>query len=241
MVNTCKNCSYPTDNNYCPQCGQKTSVSRFSMKHLLEDFIHGFFHVDHGIFFTAKELAIRPGTMLRNYLTGQRIKYFNPFTFILIFGGISAMLLKQLHWQSLFVDLGIFTNKNVDKEVWNSSIKHFSLRLLASIPLYTFVSWLFYYQKKLNFSEHLIINTYLRGESSLIMLIIAPLTILVHGSIIILDIKLAFYGIVLIYFGWAYASLFNEKVNFRGFIKGCICAFLASLLELGLLNLFIKK
>ena len=241
MVQTCKNCSYPTDNKFCPQCGQKTAVSRFTMKQLLHDFIHGFFHVDHGILYTARELILRPGRTLRNYLHGHRIGLFNPFTYILLLGGISAVFLKQFHWQGLFVDLGLMTKKAIDTAMWNSSIKHFSLRLLIAIPLYAAISWLFYYRKGYNFSEHLIVNTYLRGQGSLFMLLLAPIVFWIHGPVVVLDIKLGFYAGVLMYIAWAYAGLFNEKITVPALLKGLLCAFLASLLELFLLNLLIKK
>lgn len=242
MTQSCKNCSCPTDNKFCPQCGQKTSTSKFTMGTLFHDFIHGFWHVDHGLLFTAKELILRPGSMLKNYINGQRVKYLNPFTYILLLGGFNAVFLKQFHWQSLFVDLGIFSNKTVDQEVWSSSIKHFSFRLLASIPAYALVSSIFYYRKPYNFSEHLIGNTYLRGQASLFMLILAPLAILfASSSFYVAEIKLVGYGAVLLYVGWAYAGWFDGKPTPLGVFKGFICALVSSLLELSLLSLLIKK
>jgi Protein of unknown function (DUF3667) len=242
MTQTCKNCNYPTDNKFCPQCGQKTSTSKFTMGVLLHDFIHGFYHVDHGLLFTAKELLLRPGTMLKNYMQGQRVKYYNPFTYILLLGGLSAIFLKQFHWRSLFVDLGIFSNRTIDQEIWISSIKHFSFRLLASIPVYALVSWLFYWRKHFNFSEHLIGNTYLRGQGNLLMIIIAPLALMLPPSTMyVAELKLVAYVGVLIYIGWAYAGWFNDKPTPLRVLKGFLCVLVSSLIELFLLSLFIRK
>lgn len=241
MVQTCKNCNSVVDNKFCPVCGQKTSTSRFTMKHLLHDFIHGFFHVDHGIFYTAKKLAQNPGKMLREYLQGHRIRYFNPFTYILLVGGLSAFLLPKVHWRSYFIDVGIIVKKSVDQEIWNSSLKHFSLRLLLGIPLYALVTKLFYYKKKYNFSEHLIANTYIRAELSFFMILIAPFelvwrTVDSHGVI-----KSVLIGLMMLYCAWAYAGLFNERITLATLAKGFVVIFIAIFVEMIILNLIIMK
>jgi len=76
------------------------------MKHLLHDFVHGSFILI-TVFLYGKRLAQNPGKMLKEYLGGHRIRYFNPFTFILLIGGLSAFLLPKVHWHSYFIDLAL--------------------------------------------------------------------------------------------------------------------------------------
>src|SRR3954452_5361360 len=113
-MSTCKNCGFPISNKYCPQCGQSTSTERFTGKHLLHEFMHGFFHIDHGIIYTTKALFLHPGKMLRDYLYGKRKAYFNPFTFILIVSGLLTIFLPKLIQQSLFVEFGLIEQKNIN-------------------------------------------------------------------------------------------------------------------------------
>ena len=241
MTEFCKNCNTPVDNKFCPACGQKTSVSRFTMKHLFHDFVHGFFHVDHGLFYTAKKLAQNPGKMLRDYLRGHRIKYFNPFTFILLVGGLSAFLLPKVHWHSYFIDIGIIVKKSVDQDLWNSSLKHFSIRLLLGIPLYALVTKIFYYRKNYNFSEHLIANTFIRAELSFGMLVIAPFELFWNSVDSFVIIKTALMIGMMLYVAWAYAGLFDERITLISLAKGFIVIFIAIVAEMTILNLVILK
>jgi len=211
------------------------------MKHLLHDFVHGFFHIDHGIFYTAKKLAQNPGKTLRDYLHGHRVRYFNPFTFILLVGGLSAFLLPKVHWHSYFIDIGIIVKKSVDQEVWNSSLKHFSLRLLLGIPLYALITKLFYYKKNYNFSEHLIANTYIRAELSFLMILIAPFELIWRSADSYSVIKSVLIGLMMLYCAWAYAGLFSERVTFATLAKGFIVIFIAIFVEMIILNLIILK
>ena len=182
MVQTCKNCSAVVDNKFCPVCGQKTATSRFTMKHLVHDFIHRVFHVDSGIFYTAKKLAQNPGKMLHDYLHGHRVEYFNPFTFILLVGGLSAFLFPITHWRSYFIDIGVLVPKSISQEIWNSSLKHFSIRLLLGIPMFALITRIFYYRKNYNFSEHLIANTFIRAEICLCFTMLSVLELVWHSD-----------------------------------------------------------
>jgi len=61
MVESYQNCIETITGNFCANCGQNTSVHRYSFKHfIVHDLIHGFWNVDNGIFFTIKELFTRP-------------------------------------------------------------------------------------------------------------------------------------------------------------------------------------
>ena|SRR5450631_742653 len=113
----------------------------------MREFLHGFYHFDHGLLFTARELALRPGRTIRNYLRGKRVTYFNPFTFILVLGGINALLLKKLHWQSFFIELGMLDKNAINQAIWDSSLEHFTIRLLLSIPIYSLITFFFLFQK----------------------------------------------------------------------------------------------
>ena len=177
-MSNCKNCGHPLDNKFCPQCGQSASTERFTAKHLVHEFMHGFFHIDHGIIYTAKALFQNPGKMLRDYLHGKRKDYFNPFTFILLISGLLAIFLPKLLERSLFVEFGWVDPKNIDTNVMKNSIKHISIRIVLGLPLFALVSFIFYRRKEFNYYENLIANTYLRGQSELYMLLLFPLLII---------------------------------------------------------------
>ncbi len=91
----CLNCNTPyTKNNFhCSVCGQRTSTHRFSLKSIFaHDFIHAIFHLDKGFFSTLKNLFTQPGVVVKEFLEGKRVKYFNYFTMILVLITVGHLL-----------------------------------------------------------------------------------------------------------------------------------------------------
>jgi|SRR5450432_56119 len=241
METICKNCGRSVNDLFCAHCGQKASTTRFTLGHLLYEFLHGFFHIDHGILFTSKELALRPGRTIRNYLKGKRISYFNPFTFILVLGGINALLLKKLHWQSFFIELGMLNKNAINQSIWDSSMEHFTIRLLLSIPIYSIITYCFYFKKRYTFTEHIVANTYIRGELNLFMILMEPFLLISDTHFFLMTAKFILLFLLIIYTGWSYAGLFNEQYKKGGFLKGLIVAIVSTSLELITLNFIILK
>ena len=79
MEIVCKNCDQHFEGHYCNNCGQSASVKRINVFNVGSIFLHGFFHIDKGFFYTIKELSIHPGKMLREYVAGKRITQINHF------------------------------------------------------------------------------------------------------------------------------------------------------------------
>ncbi len=94
-MKTCLNCHqhYLESYKFCHTCGQKASVHRINTHFL----IHAFTHADTGIFYLVKELALKPGVVVKEYVVGARKKYYNPFNFFLITIAISAFLSAYFH------------------------------------------------------------------------------------------------------------------------------------------------
>ena len=241
MLPACKNCGHAVNNKYCPECGQKAFAERFTLKILAYEFIHGFYHVDHGILYTIKELAINPGQMLKDYLLGKRKKHFNPFSFILIIAGVLSVFLPKLISRSLFVEMGLFDVKSLDPDLLQSSLENFSMRIIFGLPLFAIVTTAFYRQKQFNFSENLVANSYLRGESQLLLFVLVPLFIINRSSTMIIGAYVGYLAILLLYYAWAYCVMFEDKIAFRGFAKGFICALVSQLLEVSIVNLLLLK
>ena len=75
----CLNCGTEFEGNFCPECGQNAETGRFTMRFIFENLIAAFTSKDGGVWFTIKNLFIRPGLMIVEILNGKRRKYFSPF------------------------------------------------------------------------------------------------------------------------------------------------------------------
>ena len=90
----CKNCYHILKGNYCSNCGQKATTGRITFRYLLEIFLQIFTHLEHGFLYTSKELLIRPGITMHDYLTGHRKKLESTIGYIVVWAGLEWLIRK---------------------------------------------------------------------------------------------------------------------------------------------------
>src|SRR5699024_1081454 len=81
----CLNCGHPLDRSdrFCPYCYQENSNKQLSAKDYLREFIGSILVYDSRLRYTIREIFLKPGLISKNYISGQRMKYANPFRFFL--------------------------------------------------------------------------------------------------------------------------------------------------------------
>jgi hypothetical protein len=86
----CSTCGTHFDGNYCPRCGQSSRIGRYSFKNAFLLFLDVWGLGNRGMFRTIRDLILRPGYMIRDYLRGMQMAYFPPFKlfFLLIALGL---------------------------------------------------------------------------------------------------------------------------------------------------------
>lgn len=77
---SCPNCEQPLEARflYCPNCGEKNSDHRQSIKHLFEELFEHTIHFDSKIWRTLKSLYTRPGALPVMYNQGKRTSFVAP-------------------------------------------------------------------------------------------------------------------------------------------------------------------
>lgn len=108
-VTQCPNCNNPYSGNYCPSCGQKNSVAARSksLRYLIEESLHGFFHYDGKIFKAIKYLLTKPGFLTEQYFLNRHQAFIKPFTLLVLFTlflyffGLKFHILHQFSIQDL--------------------------------------------------------------------------------------------------------------------------------------------
>lgn len=161
METTCKNCGHVFEHNYCNKCGQSAKVKRLQIREIVNDFNYNVLRVNKGLLYTIKELVIRPGDMLHDYIDGKRVRHINPINFLLISGVFlgflyffSPVVLPKLEISSEFVYL---------KEIIIWIYQNSSITILLIIPFLAFgVKWGLW-KEKLNYSEAFVMLCYVLG------------------------------------------------------------------------------
>ena len=180
----CLNCGtlLTADDNFCPNCGQKSRTHRLTIPHILHEFFHSFTHADKGFLGLTADLAVRPGLVAREYIAGKRKKYFNPFTYYLLCLAIlvfSANIFNTFH-EPLPIDqkivqriptekgrqeyVGMITRTNNANAFLRKNMNVVSMLML---PLFSFLSWIFFRRRGFNYAELTVVYMMYSSFSSL--------------------------------------------------------------------------
>lgn len=65
-LTNCKNCNHRVNDNFCSKCGQAVQLKRIDAHYIQHEIVH-VLHFESGIFYTIKELLIRPGQNIRMF------------------------------------------------------------------------------------------------------------------------------------------------------------------------------
>ncbi len=81
----CMNCGHPLDisDRYCPNCSQPNTTKKVSIKDFLDEYFSNAISYDSRLFRTLSAMILRPGTISKDYVEGKRMRYTNPFRFML--------------------------------------------------------------------------------------------------------------------------------------------------------------
>lgn len=94
---TCPTCGTVFVGNYCPRCGQSAKIGRYSFKKAFLLFLDVWGLGNRGMFHTLRDLLLRPGYMIRDYLSGMQMAYFPPFKMFFLLSTLSILVSSGLN------------------------------------------------------------------------------------------------------------------------------------------------
>lgn len=89
---TCTTCGTSYQGNYCPRCGQSSRIGRYSLKVAFLLFLDVWGLGNRGMFRSIRDLLLRPGYMIRDYLGGMQMAYFPPFKMFFLLATLSILV-----------------------------------------------------------------------------------------------------------------------------------------------------
>lgn len=219
---TCINCSAEGEGKYCSTCGQRLEVKRISWKENLGDFwarIYGF----DGMFpRTFKDLTFRPGFAAREFIRGNRVKYYGPVgyfflmitCFLLLLSIIGLNMIDYMsEMQSAISDKEAPLNKDI-RVLISDNLK---LVAFVYIPLQALgARYIFFRKQEFNFLEHSVLPLYVMGHWYWINMVEA--LFLQFGGFM--------FGVtthwilMMLYMGFGYATFITTQPKWKSFLKG---------------------
>ena len=97
----CATCGMHYQGNYCPRCGQSAKIGRYSFKNALLLFLDVWGLGNRGMFRSIRDLLLRPGYMIRDYLRGMQMAYFPPFKMYFLLFTLSLLIDSGLNIQGV--------------------------------------------------------------------------------------------------------------------------------------------
>lgn len=88
----CASCGDEYQGNYCPRCGQSGQVGRFSFKKALMLFLDVWGMGNRSMFRSLRDLILRPGYLIRDYISGMQSAYFPPFKMFFVLAALAVLV-----------------------------------------------------------------------------------------------------------------------------------------------------
>lgn len=187
----CANCNRAIagpGQKFCPACGQPTPAHRIDWHFLGHELEHSVLHMDRGIFYSLKELMLRPGHLMRDYIEGRRANQVKPLLLLMISAALVVLLGKfllggDLIGPSIQAGAGYVEGtgaggdgsaaaatsaKTADavKDWINAHLAAFTLLLL---PFQAATFWLAFKGRGLNYPEWLVVSAFLTVQTFIFM------------------------------------------------------------------------
>ncbi len=185
----CKNCGTEISAAYCSSCGQQYLERRFTLRAIFIELLNSITNIEKGFGRTCIDMIRQPGMLIHKYLQGATRDYFKPFRYAFIWATISAVLL---------IYSGVFEEQQMASVSWmgeremspeelevNQMIQEkirnlMSFIVLSIVPFNAFGSFLLFRKYRytrgeevlrFNYAEHLVMNTFITGTTTMIGLI----------------------------------------------------------------------
>ncbi len=249
-MSTCKNCQHEFDGNFCSQCGQKVITRRLTISMALSNFFSTFFNLERGFIYTIKMMFVNPGKVVREYISGNTIKYTNPFRYILVIATLSTLLtvssgvydettsqMNHLMGMDQLDPIEQAGQLKVQEQIATVMKKYLSFVLILLTPFFSLATYLLI-RRKLNYAEHFVMNVYSVGQTTIIGI---PVTLLFYffpslGVFAVVSSPV----IMLAYFAYVYRSMFGVNY-FIGVLLALVAYLLTNILFVivGIIGAFI--
>lgn len=232
----CKNCNtnLEPDNSYCFNCGAKVVKERITIKYLYLVLMSSL-GWDNRFWATFRDLILRPGLVIDKYLKGTRKMYTDPFTFLAIALTVCVLSisfytdemieismdyqfeLPETHSNSLTDSIDSENISQQDSIAYSEGIQNFSKKMVEfmikfyyyisflSLPFFTFIAFLVF-GKPNNYAEHLVINSYIIGLTSLLSILLFFAALIIGKSGIYNGGQ---FAIVFVYYSYVYQNYRN--------------------------------
>jgi len=165
----CKNCGHQFEGKYCNRCGQSAKTHRIDGKFLWEDVQHGLLHFDKGIVYTLKQLYLKPGYVIRDYIAGKRVHHFRPISLSIVLATTYALIYHLLN-------ISLIDHSDTDSEtLFEHILEHYYWFVFVSIPFFAIGTKISFRDGSYNFWEYFILESFKTAQRLFVHILFLPI------------------------------------------------------------------
>lgn len=216
-VEYCKKCNTEITGNYCANCGFPRELIRIDKRYLLDE-IGSVLYFDKGILYTIKQLIIRPGKAVHQFIREDRRRLVKPIIFLIICSLLYTIAQNILAFEDGYINIsleemeGTITGKMFNWVGENYGYANIIMALFTAFWIKIFFSKYGY-----NYYEIFILLCFTMGMSMLIFALLG-----IADSIFGHRILNKGSSIAIVYSAWAIGQFFDAKKK-RSYLKGLVC------------------
>lgn len=215
----CKNCSLvnPENSTYCSSCGARFIRNRLTAGTLFAQINEQFLNLDNIFLRTYLTFFTKPEILISDFINGVRKKYLNPVSFFAVSISISGFYLLVLQkYFSEYLTMPQFGDNQVQEQIGSKimgyTMEYNSFIYALLIPIVAIISLIVFYNKKYNYTEHLVMYLYTFSFISITSSLIG-LLILFTVPEFYTTFSFAVLGIYIIYHSILLIRLFNLSLK----------------------------
>ena len=164
----CSSCNAENTGRFCSNCGQPMVIERIDKNYAIQELtkLTGY---ERGFLYTVKELACRPGQMIRKYLEIDRHKITKPITFLILTSLIYTFISHYFKTDVLHTSMlkAVYGDSSVYKlSVWVQGNYGYA-NLLMLVPITLWTKFLFT-DFKYNRYETFVMTSFIMAEGMLL-------------------------------------------------------------------------
>ncbi len=211
---------------------QPPHPERITMRTIWQGILDGL-SLERGLIGTTITLTKRPGQAIRNYLLEDRTRLMPPFRYLLFMVALGTFITVQHFnsknsWLNEFqqgVEKGYNAESNATADLKKQQFlqaymenttyifnNYFNLFILLGVPI-SALATMWFFRRRFNYAEHLVINSYLTGYLTVIYILLFP--ILLFSDFTVLS---GVYFVVTFAYGIVVYKNVYQSVGVRGYL-----------------------
>jgi hypothetical protein len=234
----CAGCKIAVMDNFCGHCGRPAHVSRVDGHYVMHEIQH-VLHFEKGIPHTVKELLLRPGKSIQEFISVDRARLVKPVLFIVLTSLIYTVIDHLFHIEQSYIDYKVAEGSAIGS-ILRWSQNHYGYVNIVQGAFIAFWLRLIFRGHDYNFFETLILLCFVMGMGMLMLAVFAALEGLTGWHVMQLSSIVS-----VLYCSWAIGQFFDTKgvsryfKAFAAYLLGMV-TFAAFLIISGLFVDFLK-